>query len=60
LANVKEHCRFRLLFAEVKDLRKMPLRGRRSVLKRLFRGRHDLIVMDSVAGEGSLLCQKVC
>jgi ATP-dependent DNA ligase len=41
-------------------LRTRPLRERKAVLKQLLRGWHDLVVMDGIAGEGSLLFQKVC
>jgi bifunctional non-homologous end joining protein LigD len=51
---------FDVLYAEDKDLREMPLRLRKSTLKRLLRGRDDLVVMDGVAGEGSRLFQLVC
>jgi bifunctional non-homologous end joining protein LigD len=51
---------FDVLFAEGKDLRAMPLRWRKSILKRLLRGRGDLIVMVGAAGEGSRLFQLVC
>jgi bifunctional non-homologous end joining protein LigD len=51
---------FDVLFAEGKDLREMPLRWRKSVLKRLLCGRRDLVVMDGITGEGSQLFQLVC
>ena len=38
----------------------MPLRWRKSVLKRLLRGRRDLIVIDGVAGRGTRLFELVC
>jgi bifunctional non-homologous end joining protein LigD len=51
---------FNVLVAEGKDLRELALRGRKSVLKRLLGPRHDLIVVDGMAGEGRRLFQLVC
>jgi hypothetical protein len=45
------------LYAEGTDLRAMPIRWRKLILKRRLRGRDDLVVMDGVAGEGSRLFQ---
>jgi bifunctional non-homologous end joining protein LigD len=49
---------FDVLYADGQDLRPRPLR-RKGVLKRLLRGRRDLVVMDGIAGEGRRL-QAVC
>src|SRR3954454_25152379 len=51
---------FDVLYAEGQDLRAKPLRARKSVLKRLLRGREDLVVLDGIAGEGTRLYQRVC
>lgn len=49
-----------MLFADGEDLRPLPLATRKAVLKRLLRGREDLIVVDWIAGEGIALYQEVC
>ena len=51
---------FDVLFADGEDLRPLPLATRKAVLKRLLRGREDLIVVDWIAGEGIALYQEVC
>jgi ATP-dependent DNA ligase len=44
----------------MEDLRARPLSSRKAVLKQLLRDRHDMVVMDGIAGEGSRLFQAVC
>jgi bifunctional non-homologous end joining protein LigD len=51
---------FDVLYAHGENLRAMPLRARNEVLKKLLRRRHDLVVMEGIAGEGSRLFHKVC
>jgi bifunctional non-homologous end joining protein LigD len=51
---------FDVLYADGQDLRSRPLRSRKGVLKRLLRGRRDLVVMDGIVGEGRRLFQAVC
>ena len=46
---------FDVLYAGADDLRSMPLARRKAVLKRLLRGRRDLIVIDGVPGMGMAL-----
>jgi hypothetical protein len=51
---------FDVLYAGGRDIRVMPLRRRKSVLKRLLGAREDLVVTDGIAGRGSQLFQLVC
>ena len=51
---------FDVLFADGEDLRPLPLATRKAVLKRLLRGRDDLIALDGIAGDGTALYREVC
>ena len=51
---------FDVLFADGEDLRPKPLCERKATLKRLIGDRHDVIVMDVIAGRGTRLFQAVC
>jgi bifunctional non-homologous end joining protein LigD len=51
---------FDVLYADGQDLRAKPLRARKAMLKKLLGGRHDLIVIDGIAGQGTRLFQAVC
>jgi bifunctional non-homologous end joining protein LigD len=51
---------FDVLCADGHDLRTMPLRARKAVLKRLLLNRDNLIAIDGIAGKGAKLFEQVC
>jgi bifunctional non-homologous end joining protein LigD len=51
---------FDVLYANGEDLRSRPLKARKAILKRLLRGRDDLVVLEGIPGRGNRLFQAVC
>src|SRR5689334_3869910 len=58
--SVPVYVAFDVLYAHGEDLRSRPLKARKTILKRLLRGRHDMVVLDGIPGRGNQLFQAVC